>query len=92
MKTLPVHLHLEMDMEHEREKNVLLFFLSSFSSFKFLNEGAAMSHSITLVCAIVHSHYSLTEVSHLEKCQCTVLSSSPSDPTEDPRGLNELQD
>lgn len=32
----------------------------------FLNEGAATSNFIKLVCVIVRAHYSPTEVSHLE--------------------------
>ncbi len=48
-----------------------------FFGFIFLNEGAAMSSSIKLVCVIMHSHYSLTEVSHLEKQSPCLQSSLP---------------
>lgn len=46
-----------------------------FLGFMFPNKGAGMSSLIKLVCVIMHSHYSLTEVSHLEK-QCRCLRSS----------------
>lgn len=46
-----------------------------FLGFMFPNKGAGMSSLIKLVCVIMHSHYSLTEVSHLEK-QCRRLQSS----------------
>lgn len=55
-----------------------------------------MSSFIKLVCVIVHSHYSLTEVSHLVKQSFLTLlfpSSPPiSNPIDVPQGLNELED
>lgn len=66
MKTFLFHLQLEMDIienKTRKGKKVVI----GFFGFIFLNEGAAMSSSIKLICVIMHSHYSLAEVSHLEK-------------------------
>lgn len=96
MKTFLFHLWLEMDITEtktRKEKIVIVFF-----GFIFLNEHAAMSGSIKLVCVIMHSHYSSTEVSHLGKENVPVyspffLSSPPvSNPIDVLRGLNELED
>lgn len=92
MKTSPFHLQLKMDIienKTRKEKKCC----NRFFGLIFLNGGVYMSSSIKLVYVIMHSHYSLTEVSHLEK-QSPCLQSSPpiSNPIDILRGLNELED